>query len=311
MITNKQIAAHLKLIAQLKTLDGDNRFSIKAYENAAATIASHEETDGYQSIPGIGNKISAVIKEFQDTGTSATLQDLESRWPAEIMELTAVQNIGPIRAYKLYQQGYHNFEQLHQAALKGALDVKLTSQVLLAALKKSGRHPRETVLPIAEYFQEALSQVAGVSCLEIGGSLRRQTKDAKDIDLLARVESEDVRPRLMEKFAFYGSDFQGQEIKGSIQYPLSAEQVIQIDLWIATPDYWGGLLNHATGSKDFNIAVRSLAKSRGMSISEYGIFDAEGNKLGGENEHDLFRILNIPFVEPKDRTGLIPEGNYQ
>jgi DNA polymerase (family X) len=311
MTSNQQIAAHLKLIAQLKTLDGDNRFSIKAYEDAAGTIAQLTISDGYQNIQGVGEKIGKVIQEFQDTGTSSTLQDLETRWPAEIMTLTCLNGVGPKRAFKLYQQGYHNFDQLHQAALKGEIDVALSNKVLLAALKKSGRHPRETVLPVAKYLAESLAEVAGVSCIEIGGSLRRAAKDAKDIDLVARISSEDVRPKLMERFAFYGNGtYEGGDLKGSIQYPLSSEQVIQVDLWIADESYWGSLLNHATGSKDHNIALRSLAKGRGMIISEYGIHDDEGNKLGGEKETDLYRILDIPYVEPKDRTGIIPEGHY-
>jgi DNA polymerase (family X) len=311
MATNQQIAAHLKLISQLKTLDGDNRFSVKAYDDAAGTIAQLTISDGYQSIQGVGEKIAAVIQEFRETGTSSTLQDLETRWPAEIMTLTCIQNIGPKKAFKLFQKGYANFDQLHQAALKGELDVKLTGSVLLAALKKSGRHPRETVVPIAEYLAKNLAEVAGVEDVQVAGSVRRQAKDAKDIDLVARISSEDVRPKLMERFAFYGNGtYEGGDLKGSIQYPLSSEQVIQVDLWIADKSYWGSLLNHATGSKDHNIALRTLAKSRGMIISEYGIHDAEGNKLGGESERDLYRILDIPYVEPKDRTGIIPEGHY-
>ena len=157
----------------------------------------------------------------------------------------------------------------------------------------------------------SLIQVPGVSIIEIGGSVRRKAPDAKDVDLLACAESDEVRPTLMEAFKFYGPrSFQGQESKASIQYPVNSERVIQIDLWIATKSSWGTLLNHVIGSKDHNIALRQRAKDRGLLVSERGIFDSTDKKLGGENEHDLYRILDVPWTEPENRTGILTEGSY-
>lgn len=311
---NKKLANHLRLIGQLTSLDGGNRFSIKAWDEAAATITNlpmEVTQENVMEIPGVGAKIGLTIKEFITAGCSSASQVLAERWPIDAMSMTIVDGIGPKRAYKLYEKGILNFEQLHVAALAGELDAKLTTNVVLASFKKSGRIPFHAANQIGNYFKENLAKVPGVSIVEVGGSIRRKTETSKDVDILACVETEKDRPTLMEAFKFFGSgSFQGQETKASIQYPISGSQVIQIDLWIADKSYWGTLLNHVTGSKDHNVAIRTLAKSQSLSISEYGIFDNEGLKLGGENEHDLYRILDIPWVEPENRTGILPEGKY-
>jgi DNA polymerase (family X) len=310
--TNREIAEHLLLIAQLKNLDGDNRFSCKAFEDASKNVLLAEEGFDLATLPGVGSKIAEVIQEFLVGNSSSILDALIAKgWDVEMMTMTAVDGIGPKRALKLYEKGYKNFTELHAAALAGELDAKLATSVVLANYKKSGRLPLHSAEQIGAYFKEDFVQAPNVLDVEVGGSIRRKTGTVKDIDLLACVPTEKDRLPLIEIFKSYApSSFQGQDIKASIQFPFSSSQVIQVDLWIATPDYWGGLLNHATGSKDFNIAMRSLAKSKGMQVSEYGIFDEAGKKLGGEKETDLFEILDVPFVLPEDRTGTLPEGRY-
>jgi len=311
---NKKVANHLQLIGQLTSLDGGNRFSIKAWEEAAVTVTNFplEVTpENVLEIPGVGAKIGLTIKEFLTAGSSSASQSLAERWPVDAMTMTITDGIGPKRAYKLYEKGICNFDQLHAAALAGELDAKLATNVVLASFKKSGRISFYAANQIGNYFKENLVKVPGVSAVEVGGSIRRKAETAKDVDVLACIEKEEDRTTLMEAFKVYGpGSFQGQETKASIQYPISGSQVIQIDLWIADKSYWGTLLNHVTGSKDHNVTIRTLAKSKGLSISEYGIFDDADQKLGGENEHDLYRILDIPWVDPENRTGILPEGKY-
>lgn len=313
-ILNQQVSEHLQLIGQLKNLAGDNGFSIRAYQEASKSITFLSEpvsAGKAMEMVGVGEKIATVIEQFIETGSSDVLSELSSRFPVSALKHTIVRGIGPKKAMKLYAEGYHSFEELHAAALKGELDGKLAANVILASLQKSGRFPFETAFQIGQYFQETLQKVPGVSMVETGGSIRRKAESAKDVDVLACVVSNEARPAVMEAFKFYGPEtFQGQENKASIQYPVSADRMIQVDLWIATEDYWGTLLNHCTGSKEHNIKLRQRAKERGMTVSEYGIFAEDGTKLGGEKETDLYRLLNIPYVVPENRTGILPEGDY-
>jgi len=59
-------------------------------------------------------------------------------------------------------------------------------------------------------------------------------------------------------------------------------------------------LQYFTGSKEHNIAIRRLAIERGLKLNEYGVF--RGKKMiAGKSEKDIYKILNIPFMEPELR----------
>jgi DNA polymerase (family X) len=310
MSTNTEVANHLQLIAQLKALDGENRFSIKAYEDVAKLVRSLPEniTDlDLTELPRVGEKTRLAITEFLANGTSSALQELSLRWDPSIMTLTIVDGIGPKRAYKLYQQGYHSFNELHQAAKDGELDSKLATAVINASFKQAGRLPYQKAKEIADLFQTQLGKVAGVMKTETGGSIRRKMPSCKDIDILCCVEEDTTREAVMKQLALFGNgSFQGGEKRGSIQFPVNSEQVVQVDCWIAEPKNWGSFLCYMTGSKDHNEAMRALAKSRGMKVNEYGIWDIDGNQLGGQNEEDLYSLLELPYIQPENRTGDLP-----
>ena len=46
-----------------------------------------------------------------------------------------------------------------------------------------------------------------------------------------------------------------------------------VDLRVVAPDQFGNLLQHFTGSKAHNVALREAAVRRGLHVSEYGLLD--------------------------------------
>jgi DNA polymerase (family 10) len=63
---------------------------------------------------------------------------------------------------------------------------------------------------------------------------------------------------------------------------------------------------YATGSKEHNVALRSLAKDRGILINERGFWSVKTNKrLGGTNEKTIYRLLDLPYYPPELREGTI------
>ena len=48
---------------------------------------------------------------------------------------------------------------------------------------------------------------------------------------------------------------------------------MKVDLKVVEPDQFGNVLQHFTGSKDHNVALREAAVRRGLHVSEYGILD--------------------------------------
>jgi DNA polymerase (family 10) len=93
---------------------------------------------------------------------------------------------------------------------------------------------------------------------------------------------------------------------------------VQVDLRIVAPDQFGNLLQHFTGSKEHNVALRDAAVRRGLHISEYGVLDeATGETHRCATEAEVYALLRLAYIEPELRenrgeleaaaTGTLPE----
>jgi DNA polymerase (family 10) len=123
-ITNKQIAAVLNGIADLLDLKGETIFRLRAYQDAARRIESmvQDLAPLYSQpqppkIPGVGESISAVIRELVETDRSERYEALKMEFPTGLLALLNVPNLGPKRARKLYDElGITNIAELERAA---------------------------------------------------------------------------------------------------------------------------------------------------------------------------------------------------
>ena len=77
---------------------------------------------------------------------------------------------------------------------------------------------------------------------------------------------------------------------------------LRLDLRVVPPESYGDLLQHFTGSKDHNIALREDAQRRGLSISEYGVTVVEtGEVKTFRDEEALYEFLGYAFIPPELR----------
>lgn len=77
---------------------------------------------------------------------------------------------------------------------------------------------------------------------------------------------------------------------------------LDVDLKIVAPDQFGNLLQHFTGSKEHNMALRATAVKRGLHISEYGILDdATETTHRCATEEEVYALLDRPYIEPELR----------
>lgn len=298
-MSNVALVSHLRLIAQLMSLDGEAYFKVTAFTNAADTIAAMPgdvTTDNFKSIPGVGNSIGQVIKEFLTIGTSLKLTALSQRWPVSALTMTKVHGVGPKTALKLYREGFHNYDELLLAAKSNKLyNAKLRDSVLAAEGKS--RVPWETANQLAQYVASQL--VPHVERVQVCGSIRRKTPDSKDIDIVCMVKDQQQAQSVLQFFMTLGEPVTSGDKRGSIRASRYGV-TMNCDLWLSTLSCWGSFMNHVTGSRDHNVYVRGLAKSKGLLVNEYGIFRGS-ERLGGEDEHDVYRILEIDYVEPENR----------
>jgi DNA polymerase beta len=79
----------------------------------------------------------------------------------------------------------------------------------------------------------------------------------------------------------------------------------RIDILLADPSHYYFALLYFTGSYNFNIYMRKVALSKGLSLSEYGFKDSKGNLMDTtdtiHSEEDIFAYLDIPYTAPHKR----------
>jgi DNA polymerase (family 10) len=85
---------------------------------------------------------------------------------------------------------------------------------------------------------------------------------------------------------------------------------LQVDLRILPAESYGAALQYFTGSKAHNVKLRKRAVARGLSISEYGVFEARddagegepaGRRLGGATEEEVYAAVGLPWIPPELR----------
>ena len=71
---------------------------------------------------------------------------------------------------------------------------------------------------------------------------------------------------------------------------------------IVEPDQFGNVLQHLTGSKEHNMALRDFAVRRGLHISEYGVLD-DSTEITHRcaTEEEVYALLGMDYIEPELR----------
>ena len=298
-LTNIEIADLLDQLCFYKQLAGANIFSVKAFANGARFIENFcgdPLTHEFTKETGIGDKVSGAIKEAASTGLMSELENLKSRLP-NVHDMTKVAGIGPKRALKLYEaHGALTRQDLLTLLTNEVIKDKKLFEAVKFALVANDRMPRYMVEQRIAPLLDALRPLT--LKMEVVGSMRRKKETIKDVDILVVTED---RVALMALFTSFGNILSQGPDKCSIQIDGGAVK-FQTDLLCANQDSWGAALNYFTGSKEHNIVLRTLAKARGLTINEYGIFNGEV-KIGGAEETDVYDTLGIPYVPPELREG--------
>lgn len=126
--TNETVAALLREYAELLAITGGDQFRARNYEKAAKAIAGHPDDVSTMNeaaltkIGGVGKSIAGKVAEFQRTGTFAVLQEIRTRIPPGVRDLTKVPGLGPKRALLLNQElGIASVDGLRAAVAQGQL----------------------------------------------------------------------------------------------------------------------------------------------------------------------------------------------
>ena len=313
MTKNAEVAKVLKEIGLLLQVEGKDKFKFLAYLRGVRSITSLgeditsvAERGELVKIQGIGKGLAEVITSYLETGEVELLTELRTRVPVRIMELEAIPGVGPKTIKLVYEKlGITNLEGLERAALEGKLSglpglgQKTEEQILSGiGIVKSGlnRTRLAEALSIAASIEDELRKIPGIHHLVIAGSARRCRETIGDIDIL--VDASDSK-LVMDTFVGY-SDVSTITAHGDTKSSVRLTGGLQIDLRILPADSFGAGLQYFTGSVDHNVRLRAIAKKKGYTLNEYGLFKGE-EKLAGETEEEIYKVLGLAMIEPELR----------
>jgi DNA polymerase (family X) len=314
---NATIASLFDELADLYELDGAVVHRVLAYRNAAKSVreaprsvAAMTREGKVTELPGIGRTLEEKIEALLETGTIPAVEKLRGRIPGGLIDLTRLPGLGPKRARKLYDElGIDSLESLRAAAEAQKLrDVrgfgaKFEEAVLEAFAAGVGEAPTPRVLldkalEIGEGIVAALRVHPASDRVELAGSARRLADSVKDLDIIATASDP---PALLAAFAELDV-IESAASPGENAARARTHTGVSIDLRVVEPDQFGNLLQHFTGSKAHNLALREAAVRRGLHVSEYGLLDdATGQTHRCATEEEVYALLGLPWIPPELR----------
>lgn len=327
-MTNSEIAELLRAVAasyQLKK-EKTERFKIIAYQRAADAI-EHESSElkdlwdegKLAEVPGIGTSIASYLDELFRTGKSKHFEEVMRGLPPQMFDLMSVPGIGAKTAYKLVRElnisDKNPLGELEKAAKEGKVEKlegmgKDSQEAILRSIKEIKGRTVRILLPNAKQIaDDIVSWIKGceeVVSVDALGSLRRRVSTVGDVDIAVSTRNPQ---KVIEHFTKYPKKIRVLE-KGIRTASIIIPGDRQVDLMVESPEAYGALLQHFTGSKHHNIALRELALKRNLSLSDYGIYVKKGSKKELKKiatEQEFYKFLGMDFIPPelRENTGEI------
>ncbi|HKU58322.1 MAG TPA: DNA polymerase/3'-5' exonuclease PolX [Gaiellaceae bacterium] len=314
---NDLLADQFDLLADLMELDGADRFRIGAYRKASARIRDTPSSVAELALQGkakqlqdIGKTIEAKIVEVVEDGEIHALTKRKAEVPAELATFLRLPGMGPKTARGIWQElGITTLDALKAAADAGQLrghagigpgtETKISEAL---AKPKAAEGPRRSLLgnqlPKLKAVVETLREHPASVEVSLAGSVRRMRETVRDLDIIATATDSEA---LIEHFCSLPLVVD-IAARGTTKATVVAQDGSRYDLRVVPPESYGNLLQHFTGSKNHNVALREDAVRRGYSVSEYSVTEVEG----GEEHHfarevDVYEFLGYAWIPPELR----------
>jgi DNA polymerase (family X) len=314
---NAEVAEQFDLLADLLELEGAESFRVLAYRRAATRM---RETSGSiaelalngraKELQGIGKTIEEKIVQIVETGEIEALAKRRTLVPEGVVQFMRLPGLGPKTAARIWRElGVTTLEELKGAAegqqLRGLAGLGPKSEEkILKALAFKAANPDEGRRLLGEGLPAALAVVsvlrehpAAVHVSE-AGSVRRRKETFKDLDIVATATD----PRELTEYFTKLKWVTDVAAHGDTKATVLSNEGLRFDLRVVPAESYGNLLQHFTGSKEHNVAMREDAVRRGLSISEYGVTTVEsGDVFKTEDEDALYEFLGYEPIPPELR----------
>ena len=217
------------------------------------------------------------------TARSPPLVKMRAKFPPGLVEITQLPGLGPKRARRLYEElGIDSLDALRAAAeeqrireLKGfgpKAEESILGRVCSAAGAGERRRARGAQ-PCARGRRAAGRGAARApgrrarGAGRLGAAYDRQRQGPRHHRHRQRPARAGPRGRRARRWSSRPATRATRGVR------LRTHSGHQVDLRIVEPDQFGNLLQHLTGSKEHNMALRDAAVRKGLHVSEYGVLD--------------------------------------
>lgn len=181
--------------------------------------------------------------------------------------------------------------------------------------------PHDEITLIGDMIKSILYYLDKNLSITICGSYRREHGTSNDIDLIITHKKyktqEKIKKSMLMKLIINNISkyiklhdafkFTNEEYIGLCKYGKQPSRRIDIIL-VSIESYPTALLFY-TGSYTFNRFIRYLAALNNYKITEFGLFQDKKRFLL-KNEMEIFKKLNIKYIEPRDREPTYIYENY-
>jgi len=310
------VAEQLELLADLLEIEGEASFRVLAYRRAATRI---RETAGSvaelalagraKELQGIGKTIEEKIVQVVEDGEMHALTKRKKVIPPEVVSFMRLPGLGPKTAARIWQElGVTTIDELKRAAEQEQLRTLAglgakTEERILKALAEKKQEPSDrrllgdglgALLAVVEVLQEHPAAVK----VSDAGSARRRKETFRDLDIIATAKDPEALIDYFTKLKWVIEVV----AKGPTKATVLSNEGLRFDLRVVPPESYGNLLQHFTGSKDHNVALRERAVKDGLSVSEYSITVVEaGEELKFAEEEQVYERLGYQFIPPELR----------
>jgi DNA polymerase (family 10) len=307
---DKQAVRHtLEQLAAFLELKGENAFRVRAFQNAARSIAGYPgdlaqaaSTGALRRVKGVGPATLEVVRELLATGRSTTLDELREQVPPGLVEMLRIPGLGVAKVRQIHASlSIESLAELEAAAADGRLaalplfGAKTAENVRrgIAYLRQaSGLRLFHHAQNESEAVRRALAGLdgAGVLRVEIAGAVRRRCELIRELDLVVVHAGNGARETLVRQLgrAPGVTEIAGRE--GKITLCFASGTVV--DVLLTTPERFGLDWIRATGSAGHVASLESRARATGVSL-----------ETPFPDEPSVYRALGLAWVPPELREG--------
>lgn len=322
---NQDLCDFLIELANYEKNISKNVYKYNAYRKAANTLSSLTQrvSNGEEArkLPGIGPKIAKKIDEFLQTGKLRKLDEINKDTNnIAINLLTRISGIGPAKAKELVDDGIKNLDDVKKHQNKLNHHQKIGLKYFDDFEKKI---PKAEIAEIEQILKKCIHKLSKEYVITICGSYRRGKEESGDIDVLITHPSyTSVKRESKNKINLLKNIVENLEnnrlitdtisigptkFMGVCRIPYDKSKPFRrLDIRLVQQDQYYCAVLYYTGSDLFNKNMRAHALEKKYTLNEYTLKQLTPEGLPGDAEkitceEDIFRILGLPYKEPKDR----------